>query len=568
MILLFVSVILTAAAYGEEIGLTVYPDPVRPGKTERYVISLPADGAYTCELTKEGDTQVLRMLASGQGTAGDNAFIWDGLLPDGTSPAAGTYTVTVRQGVLSSQTSLAVGTPAPRVTDITIMPVSGDGILQVSLRCSVNGTLVLTADQGSGEIRFFEKAVAMGENTVTWDGMNEGKHISGGDWVLRAWLNDETGFSSTKQNRSFTYPTIEDAQEENVPSADTHIVVPSRVTGPEDEFNYWTLPLGVLDEEKIWQVMMQPMTVIDGNQKEVYRLRATPDNSSAKSNIVGEITYASQGVHVLETLDNGWTLVEAYNSSYGPNCASRRGYGVTNELIRGYVKTSLLKTVQPQDYMGLLIDKKNQTMYIFENGHITGTLLVSTGLNNKTQSWNETPSGEYIMISKIGGFAAGNLWCSYGMRVNGGCAIHEVPYIGNQNTPAAKRDYSSSVKLLGQRASHGCIRVQKAANEAGQNIKWLWDHMKVGVKVLIWEDAGRFTEYPDQDQKLYYNPNGGKLYHDDQYCKGVKSRWLPLKAFSWGELEEEPYASLTLCPTCGKTLRRTEIDQINRDNGF
>jgi hypothetical protein len=57
--------------------------------------------------------------------------------------------------------------------------------------------------------------------------------------------------------------------------------------------------------------MMQPLTVIDGNEKEVYRLRKTPDNSSKKDNVVGEITYASHGVHVLETLDNGWTLVEA-----------------------------------------------------------------------------------------------------------------------------------------------------------------------------------------------------------------------------------------------------------------
>ena len=32
-------------------------------------------------------------------------------------------------------------------------------------------------------------------------------------------------------------------------------------------------------------------------------------------------------------------MVEVYNTSYGPDCASRRGYGVTDDLIRGYVKT-------------------------------------------------------------------------------------------------------------------------------------------------------------------------------------------------------------------------------------
>ena len=90
---------------------------------------------------------------------------------------------------------------------------------------------------------------------------------------------------------------------------------------------------------------------------------------------------------MLETLDNGWTLVESYNSSYGPNCASRRGYGVTDDLIQGYVKTSLLKTITPRVDYGLLIDKLEQKMYIFSAGKCIGTLLVSTGLNNREQQW-------------------------------------------------------------------------------------------------------------------------------------------------------------------------------------
>ena len=49
-------------------------------------------------------------------------------------------------------------------------------------------------------------------------------------------------------------------------------------------------------------------------------------------------------------------------------------------------------------------------MYIFSEGKCIGTLLVSTGLNNKTQSWNETPAGEFLMVSRTGGFPAGNLW--------------------------------------------------------------------------------------------------------------------------------------------------------------
>jgi len=296
----------------------------------------------------------------------------------------------------------------------------------------------------------------------------------------------------------------------------------------------------------------------------VYRLRKTPDSSTSKDNIVGEITYASQGLHILETLDNGWTLVEAYNSSYGPNCASRRGYGVTDDLIQGYVKTSLLKTITPRTEYGLLVDKLEQKMYIFSDGKCIGELLVSTGLNNSKQSWNETPAGEFVMISRMGGFPAGNLWCAYGMRINGGCAIHEVPYIGNADTPGDRRDYSTTIKMLGRKASHGCIRVQKAANAQGQNIKWLWDNIKVNTKVLIWDDTGRIRPYPvADDYELYYNPNGGQYYHENQNCPSVKSRFLPLSPFTYGQLDSDAFSKLTPCPKCTTLMRKSQIDAMN-----
>ena len=155
------------------------------------------------------------------------------------------------------------------------------------------------------------------------------------------------------------------------------------------------------------------------------------------------------------------------------------------------------------------------------------------------------------------------------MRVNGGCAIHEVPYIGNEDTPSDRRDYSSTVKFLGSKASHGCIRVQKAANPQGQNIKWLWDNIKKYTKVLIWDDTGRFLDYPDDDTPLYYNPSGGKYFHENQNCPSVKNRFLPLTGFTYGELDTGAFAKLSPCPSCVHDIqRKSEIDAINRANGF
>ena len=120
-----------------------------------------------------------------------------------------------------------------------------------------------------------------------------------------------------------------------------------------------------------------------------------------------------------------------------------------------------------------------------------------------------------------------------------------------------------------KKASHGCIRIQKAANENGQNIKWLWDNIKLNTKVLIWDDTGRFTEYPPDDTPIYYNPVGGKYYHEDQYCSSVKSTYLPLKAITYQQLNEDSaFSKLTPCSHCAQIMKKTEIDAINKANGF
>ena len=176
-------------------------------------------------------------------------------------------------------------------------------------------------------------------------------------------------------------------------------------------------------------------------------MRATRDDSSKRENIVGEVGYQSQGVHVIEQYDDGWSLVEVYNSSYGPNNRTRRGYGDTDNLIRGYIKTSELKVITPRDDYGLLIDKLKQRMYVFQDGKIITELLISTGVPTSKQPWNETPSGEFLMVSRTGDFNAGNLVCRMAMRINGG-VDPGVPYI---LTAHRHWDYSSQEAQLGKK---------------------------------------------------------------------------------------------------------------------
>ena len=561
--LVFILCLLPLTLIAEELSFKVVPAIVYPGKVERISFYSPLTGKGVLSLLNDDGQTVVMIRNALAVSEGENHLTWDGLNTDGEPITEGDYFLSLIISDNEIKQPIRIGQPSPRILSISSEDSAEcGGQWAFVINANEAGTLFLRIREDAGAWQdAMTASVSAGESELIWNCSVGSTYLGPGDYTLQFVLTNSEGFSSTARQMPMKL-IYTSASALKMPA---RTILPTATTPKENENNYWTYPIGSLNEAALWEIMMQPMTVIDGNQKEVYRLRKTPDKTISKENVVGEITYASQGVHVLETLDNGWTLVEAYNSSYGPDCESRRGYGVTDDLIQGYVKTSLLKTIEPRTDYALLIDKLNQTMYIFSEGKCIGTLLVSTGLNNATQSWNETPSGEFVMISKMGGFPAGNLWCAYGMRVNGGCAIHEVPYIGNNDTEPSRRDYSSTVKFLGRKASHGCIRVQKAANENGQNIKWLWDNISINTKVLIWDDTGRIRPYPvADDYELYYNPAGGKYYHENQYCPSVRDRYLPLTPFTYGELDEGDFAKLTPCSRCTTLLRKTQIDAMNQ----
>ena len=140
--------------------------------------------------------------------------------------------------------------------------------------------------------------------------------------------------------------------------------------------SYWTLPMDITDEEAVWKMLMEPMTVVrigSGNQekKQTY-LYKEPDENSKK---VGVVTRDSQGVRVIEKLDSGWSLVECYSSSFHDTKVK-----AWNMLVQGYIKTEYLTQVQPNPNLGIVVDKLTQRLYIFQDGKLLTTLLCSTGL--------------------------------------------------------------------------------------------------------------------------------------------------------------------------------------------
>lgn len=64
------------------------------------------------------------------------------------------------------------------------------------------------------------------------------------------------------------------------------------------------------------------------------------------------------------------------------------------------------------------------------------------------------------------------------------------------------------------------------------------------------------TPAPSKNLKLYYNKNGGKLYHKDANCPSVAKEYLPLKtSFKYSAINDAKYNKLLPCDKCDAPRR-------------
>lgn len=49
-------------------------------------------------------------------------------------------------------------------------------------------------------------------------------------------------------------------------------------------------------------------------------------------------------------------------------------------------------------------------------------------------------------------------------------------------------------------------------------------------------------------------------------CEGVRSNYLPLKPFTYGQLSEKTFKKLTPCPYCAPQLTHDGVDTVNKKN--
>lgn len=245
----------------------------------------------------------------------------------------------------------------------------------------------------------------------------------------------------------------------------------------QTDAGYWGLTADASDAE-IWAALTRTMMGVDVGESESAYIYDSPETGRKK---LGTVSGISQGLNVIKSRDDGWSLVEAFRNEDGA-------------FVRGYIKSDKLRVVEPNLNYGIVIDKAAQTLTVYKDGARLGSCKVSTGLPTPKYPHRETPAGEFILVTRRGSYEYyGMGYTKYTIRINGSYYLAEVPTTKKNGTK-----FLEMPDELGAKATRGTVCVaHDASTDGGINAEWIWnmtdDNKK--VKVLIFDDKPR-TDVP------------------------------------------------------------------------
>lgn len=227
------------------------------------------------------------------------------------------------------------------------------------------------------------------------------------------------------------------------------------------------MPEDFSDDAAVWAALTAPVVIGDG--VEGGSLLIMPEKG-AHTGSIGTVDGRTAGLAVLELTGDGWAKVGAWRKEDG-------------QYTEGWVKSERLRVIRPNDLYGAVVDKKSQTMTIYEDGERIGTFPVSTGYTTAESRGADTHSGVYLMGTRMEAFSQnGHIYC-YPVRIDGKNLIHSTGYALSDGL----RDYDSELAVLGTKASHGCIRMDPRTTEenGGINAWWVWTHLGHDTKIIV-----------------------------------------------------------------------------------
>ena len=560
-VILLSFVLVDVAAENAELALSAPAEEIRPGRASIIVVNAPADGVCSIWLQDEDGGRICTVAENRPVAEGYNSLYWNGT--DAGLPApVGEWTMAAEMNGERAEAEVFIGTLIPSLISPKLETETveeGDPVL-LSFFATETGTLILReADMaepiywenlpaGQSEVSFqAEMAIGIHELTLTLTG-EDGTLSEPASLILEVLEKKDPNAVPTPE-------PLPDYLKEKSENGFTPLHLSAR-RGEDQTLNAWTVPMDITDEEAVWKALIAPITIVDNGKRNAEKtqvvIRVQP---SEESDGIGMVTCVSQGVHVLEQGEE-WSLIECHSSSFHDSPILN-----WNTFVQGWVPTAYLKTILPNQQMGLVVDKLTQRLYLFLDGRLFSTLLVSTGVANAKQPYNETRSGEFLLVSKVGEFSSDNLKCAMALRFNDGDLLHEVPYISSQE--GRYRDYSINEPKLGTKASHGCIRVQRQASPEGVNQKWIWNNYKKNTKIIVWEDwQGRQIPVPKADTLLYCLKKKNGYYHTTEQCSQIKGK-RSVTTLTYGELDAKENRKLKPCPFCNAPARKDKIREQN-----
>ena len=396
-------------------------------------------------------------------TAGEQDYIWDGCAENGDRIGAsnGSYLISaVLEGSDGAEYAFSgrISVTANAQTLIFALPSSDRLYLKGGEEWFAELRPARPAPEGRIDVTVFASGSdeALGTAVIpfrsaepfnwVWGGSLGGEYLAPGRYDLVFAAREDPGRAAVV--------TVELADE----AAPAREVAP---TGP-------VMPPDGADDAAIWAAAMKTSVVADIKDVDHETVYAEPSKTSAA---LGTLHGQSQGVEVL-AVEDGWARITAWRHEDG-------------EKITGYVPADHLKVVSPNGPYALVIDKRVQEMTLYEEGRRVVTLPVSTGLTAPNKLIRETAAGAFLTQVRIGDFESEGRYYQHCIRYDGGNLIHSVGY----RLSGGYRDYTSQRAELGQKGSHGCIRVPESTVEGcGIDAWWLYTHLPFRTRVFVIDD--------------------------------------------------------------------------------
>ena len=458
-LLVFLSVFPFPGLAGEEPFSLAAPVRIRPYEPAALQLHVPAAGTLRLSALVNGET--LTLLSGEKVKKGSLSLPLDGLTAFGQPLPAGNAVLSAELDAsgqtFKAEAPVRVLQPAAALAFVLLsretLPGPGGEDLLADYQLTAPGRLeVMLYAEGTPEVALRRWSIKRKDtlpHRFRWDKRVGGSPAAPGNYIISFAVQ---GSSQAPLLRRFALTAEEPAE-------------PDIAVTPPGSF-LQERP----DDAGVWTALSSPITVVDIGALQHQGIYSEPSEASP---VLGMVHGQTAGLEVLETGVSGFARVRA----------ARHGDGA---WVTGYVPQAKLKTVLPDGRYGLLIDKKSQTMSVYEGGRFIGELRVSTGVFEPPgDSSFETLSGTFLTEDRIAGFTSEGFRYNYAIRIDGGNLIHEVGH----RTVSGRLDYMKQLAALGIKASHGCVRVDSRPSPEGLNAWWLYTRLPRNTKVLVLPDG-------------------------------------------------------------------------------